>query len=289
MDKRNRNLITVGALTILATVLFFVGLYWLMGTPVLRGGIDVIVSLADGGGLKRSDRVHLQGVEVGSVRAVHLVPQGGVIAELRLNGGLALPADSRATVEGDVFGAHTVDLIPGRSLVAVQDGDTIRGDASPQLTDLAASLSARAEAVLLGADSLLSRDALRDIHATVAVLPGSAEQLRAAFGELRAAAASLRRSTEGLEQAEAGPSMARAIGEVERSARSLSAAANNMDSSMVSFSSVMGKIDRGTGSLGLLVNDSSLFREFNEALREFRALATDIRQRPNRYIDLRIF
>jgi len=289
MDKRNRNLITVGALTILATVLFFVGLYWLMGSPVLRGGIDVIVSLADGGGLKRSDRVHLQGVEVGSVRVVHLVPQGGVIAKLRLNGGLALPADSRATVEGDVFGAHTVDLIPGRSLVAVQDGDTIRGDASPQLTDLATSLSARAEAVLLGADSLLSRDALRNIHATVAVLPGSAEQLQAAFAELRAAAASLRRSTEGLEQAEAGPSMARAIGEVERSARSLSAAANNMDSSMVSFSSVMGKIDRGTGSLGLLVNDSSLFREFNETLREFRALATDIRQRPNRYIDLRIF
>jgi phospholipid/cholesterol/gamma-HCH transport system substrate-binding protein len=289
MDKRSRNLITVGALTILATVLFFIGLYWLMGSPVLRGGTDVIVKLDDGGGLKRSDRVHLQGVDVGSVRGVHLVRQGGAIAELRLNRGLALPADSRAAILGDVFGAHTVDLIPGRSLVAVTDGDTISGVATPQLTDLATSLSARADSVLVGASSLLSRQAIGDLHATVAVLPGSAEQLRAAFVELRAAAASLRRSTEGLEQAEAGPSMARAINEVERSARSLAAAAGSMDTSLASLSSLMGKIDKGTGTLGMLVNDPSLFQELNEALREVRALATDIRERPSRYIDLRIF
>jgi phospholipid/cholesterol/gamma-HCH transport system substrate-binding protein len=289
MDKRNRNLITVGALTIVAAVLFFIGLYWLLGSPVLRGGMDVVVRLDDGGGLKRSDLVLLQGVQVGSVRGVRLAEQGGVLVNLRLRRGLVLPADSRAAVQGDVFGAHTVTIMPGRSMVAVEDGDTIRGEVTPQLTDLATNLSDRAEAVLVGADSLLSQQAIRDIHATAAVLPASAEQLRAAFAELRAAAASLRRSTEGLERAEAGPSMARAISEVERSAHSLSAAASSMDTSMASFSSVMGKIDRGTGTLGRLVNDSSLFLELNEALREVRALASDIRQRPNRYIDLRIF
>jgi phospholipid/cholesterol/gamma-HCH transport system substrate-binding protein len=289
MDKRNRNLITVGALTIIATVAFFVGLYWLLGSPILRGGMDVIVSLENGGGLKRSDRVQLQGVQVGSVRDVHLSERGGVIAKLRLRRGFVLPADSRATVVGDVFGAHTVDLIPGRSMVAVQDNDTIRGAAAPQLTDLASNLSARADSVLVGANTLLSREAIGDLHQTVAILPGGAEQLRAAFAELRAAAASLRRSTEGLERAEAGPAMARAISEVERSARSLSAAASSMDTSMASFSSVLRKVDRGSGSLGMLVNDPSLFQELNETLREVRALATDIRQRPNRYIDLKIF
>jgi phospholipid/cholesterol/gamma-HCH transport system substrate-binding protein len=289
MDKRNRNLITVGALTLIAAVAFFAGLYWLLGSPILRGGMDVLVRLEDGGGLKRSDRVHLQGVEVGNVRDVHLAERGGVIVKLRLRRGFVLPADSRATVGGDVFGAHTVDLLPGRSMVAVQNGDTIAGAAIPQLTDLATNLSARADSVLVSAGNLLSREVIGDLHQTVAVLPGGAEELRAAFAELRAAAASLRRSTESLEHAQTGPAMSRAINAVERSALSLSAAASSMDTSMASLSSVMGKIDRGAGSLGLLVNDPGLYQELNEALREVRALASDIRQRPNRYIDLRIF
>jgi hypothetical protein len=32
-----------------------------------------------------------------------------------------------------------------------------------------------------------------------------------------------------------------------------------------------------------------MFYEFNHTLREVRALATDIRERPNRYITVRIF
>jgi phospholipid/cholesterol/gamma-HCH transport system substrate-binding protein len=51
----------------------------------------------------------------------------------------------------------------------------------------------------------------------------------------------------------------------------------------------MGKIDRGNGTLGRLVNDSTLYFEMNEALREVRALATDIRTRPQKYIDLKVF
>jgi phospholipid/cholesterol/gamma-HCH transport system substrate-binding protein len=53
--------------------------------------------------------------------------------------------------------------------------------------------------------------------------------------------------------------------------------------------SVMTKIDRGQGTLGKLVNDSTLYVELNLMLREMGALATDLRERPSRYINLRIF
>lgn len=289
MDKRRRNLITVGALTLVATVMFFWGLYWLLGNPVLKGGTDVVIALKHGGGLKRSDRVQLQGVEVGSVRGVRLDERGGVIVDLRINDRLALPADTRATVRADVFGANTVELVPGDAMLQLQDGDTIFGMATPQLTDMATNLSARVESVLIGADSLLSDAALRDVHATAAQLPGSALELRAAFVELRAAATALRRTTESIQDAQAGPALANAIKEFEKSAQSLSIAAANIDSSVVTFASVMGKIDRGNGTLGRLVNDSTLYLEMNEALREVRALATDIRTRPKKYIDLKVF
>lgn len=290
MEKRKRNLVTVGLLTIVAAAIFFWGLFWMLGTPVFRGGTEVTVLLSDGGGLKRSDRVQLQGVQVGTVKSIELNPGGGVVVGLRLDHeNLALPTDTRVQVTGDVFGAHIVDLIPGTSGISISPGDTLRGAATPQLTQIATELSSRVESVLINADRLLSPDAVDDVHATASVLPESAEELRAAFVELRRASIALRRTAENVQNAEAGPALRGAIDEVERSALALTSAAERLEASLVSFGSVMNKIDSGTGTLGRLVNDESMYDELNNTLREMRALATDIRERPGRYINVRVF
>lgn len=289
MDKRKRNIAMVGLLTVVASVLFVWGLYWMLGTPILRGGMDVTVALTDGGGLKRSDRVQLQGVQVGTVKDVRLNPGGGVVVMLRLDSDLSLPTDTRAVVSGDVFGAHVVELVPGESLMRLGANDTIRGASAPQLSQLASGLGARVESVLISADSLLSPNAVRDVHATASVLPAGAEELRAAFAELRLAAAALRRTSENVESADAGTALSGAIGEVETSARALTAAAGKMEESLGSLASVLGKIDKGQGTLGRLVNDDAVYDELSETLRQVRALATDIRERPSRYITVRIF
>src|SRR5688500_15641839 len=128
MDRKKRNVLALGVLTTLAAIAFIWGFYYLLGNPVLKGGMDVVVALPNGAGLKRGDRVQIQGVEVGSVKAVRLSPAStGVIAELRLNDKLPLPADTRATVSGDVFGAHAIELMPGTAMVKLEAGDTIRG------------------------------------------------------------------------------------------------------------------------------------------------------------------
>jgi phospholipid/cholesterol/gamma-HCH transport system substrate-binding protein len=271
MTKRKRNLTTLGALTIVAAALFFWGLFWLLGNPLFKGGFDVAVVLDNGGGLKRSDRV------------------GGVIVDLRLDDKFALAQDTRAVVRGDVFGAHVVELTPGQSLLKLSSGDTIRGGSTPQLAEMASGISERVESVLSRADDLLSPDAVRDVHATASVLPAGAEELRAAFAELRLASAALRRTAENIETADAGPALRGAIGEVENSARALTSAAGRMEASINSMGSVFEKINAGGGTLGRLVNDSTMYIEMNSTLREVRALATDIRERPGRYINVRLF
>ena len=289
MDNTRRNVAALGALTILAVVLFVFGLYYLLGSPLLKGGMDIIVLLERGGGLKRGDRVTLQGVNVGAVRSVRLNGPQGVTATLRLNDDLPLPADTRASVRGDVFGAHTVELIPGTAMVKLEPGDTLRGMNEPMLVEAATELSATARNVLVRADSLLSPEAVADIHATTAILPGSAAQLRAAFIELRLAAAALKRTTESLDQANTGPALAAAIGRIDESARAMSVVAAQMERSLEPLHSVFSKVDQGQGTLGRLVNDTSLYAELNGAARELRALATDIKANPKRYITVEIF
>lgn len=53
--------------------------------------------------------------------------------------------------------------------------------------------------------------------------------------------------------------------------------------------SVLGKMNRGDGSLGLLLNDSSLYRHADSLVIELRALAADIKANPKRYISVRLF
>jgi phospholipid/cholesterol/gamma-HCH transport system substrate-binding protein len=237
--------------------------------------------------------VFLSGVDVGTVEAVDLAPEGGVVIELRVRDDLALPQGSRATVMGDVFGAHRVQLFPGDALLRLEDGDTLQGAAVPQLTELAATLTARAERVLTSADSLFSPETLRNVSATTAVLPQGAAELRDAFAELRLAAAALRRTAEGVAGAETGQALTATLTEVSRTAQALTSAANTMERSfersLGSWESVIAKLDRGQGTLGKMINDSSLYVELNNTLREMRMLTTDIRERPGRYISIRIF
>jgi phospholipid/cholesterol/gamma-HCH transport system substrate-binding protein len=289
MDKKKRNVAALGALTVLAIVVFFWGFYYLLGNPVLKGGMDLVVALENGAGLKRGDRVELQGVEVGSVKSVGLEGSQRVISVLRLNDKLPLPADTRARVSGDVFGAHAVELVPGTAMVKLEDGDTISGMSTPQLAEMAGELSTRATGLLTRADSLLSSETVRDLRATASVLPSSALELRAAFTELRLASAALRRTAEEVEGARTGAALQSAVTRVEESARALTGTASALERSASSLASVIRKIDNGQGTLGRLVNDSTLYFEFFGAAREIRTLAADVRARPRRYINLEIF
>jgi phospholipid/cholesterol/gamma-HCH transport system substrate-binding protein len=212
-----------------------------------------------------------------------------VDVRIRIESGVRLPADTRAVTRADVFGATTVDLLPGQALVMLQSGDTIRGVAQTALPDLAAELGGQARVLLASADSLLSPTAVADLRATASVLPGTAQQLQDAFAELTLAASSLRRMAEELERAQAGAGAGATLTEVRTSARAATTALTTMDQSLSAFASVMAKVDQGEGTLGRLVNDTTLYGELSTVLREIRELTADVKENPRRYLTFRVF
>ena len=64
---------------------------------------------------------------------------------------------------------------------------------------------------------------------------------------------------------------------------------NNIDAFLVSGDSVLKKINRGQGTLGLLVNDPSMYRRTDSVLVELRALMADLRTNPQKYISVHLF
>ena len=296
MDKRKRNISALGFLVVVATVAFFWGLYYLLGNPIWQGGLDLVINMADGAGLKRGDRVYVRGVDVGLVQDVSVNRTGAVFADVRINGELELPTDTRALIMGDVFGAHTVELQLGTAQTLLADADTITGSAVPEITQLAVDLSARAGAVLSAVDSLISPRMMNDVQETTAILPSSATELRLALESFRDAANTIQETVAEIASAKTGEALTgateaatRTMAEFERSAQALSSAADQMERSLQTLDTVLGRIERGEGTIGRLVNDPELYDELSMTLREFRLLAADIRERPGRYFSVRIF
>jgi len=289
MDKRTRNLAAIGLLMLVAGGLFVWGLYFLMGNPIWRGTTDVVLMLEDAAGLKRNDRVQVNGVQVGAVREVRLESPSRVRVDLRLDEGIQLPADTRARLKADVFGTTTVELVPGSDARMLVEGDTIRGLAVRALPDLVATLGGQAESILTSADRLLAPEVVADLRAVAAAMPAGAQEMLTLLREMRAAAESLRRTAKQVEDAEAGAALAASLEELQRSAKAFTSAANAMEQSFTRLASIMTKIDSGDGTLARLVNDPGLYAELEGALREVRLLATDVRENPRRYVTIDVF
>ena len=64
---------------------------------------------------------------------------------------------------------------------------------------------------------------------------------------------------------------------------------NKANNVLENFSEITKKIDNGEGSLGLLINNDSLYNELNKSSKELNLLLEDLRLNPNRYVHVSVF
>lgn len=101
----------------------------------------------------------------------------------------------------------------------------------------------------------------------------AAGEMRQIMSDLSSAAAELRRTTS----------------TVSAMATRLAGSQGHLDRFLVNGDSVLTKINTGQGTLGLLVNDSSLYVGSDSLVAQLRSLVTDIKANPRRYLSLRLF
>jgi phospholipid/cholesterol/gamma-HCH transport system substrate-binding protein len=81
----------------------------------------------------------------------------------------------------------------------------------------------------------------------------------------------------------------RAAAQVRSLSERLATTQAQADAFLATGDSVLAKINRGQGTLGLLVNDPSVYQRTDSVLIELHALAADIRANPKKYVSVRIF
>ncbi len=71
--------------------------------------------------------------------------------------------------------------------------------------------------------------------------------------------------------------------------RDMRAAAATADSTLATVGNIASAIERGEGSLGRMMTDTTLFVSIRESNLELQALLRDIRENPRKYINVRVF
>jgi phospholipid/cholesterol/gamma-HCH transport system substrate-binding protein len=297
-----------GLFIIAGVIAVIVALFLLTDPGNLRGRYYAYTVVPDAGGIRKGDPVQMRGVNIGRVRGFQIGGRG-VVVRLELEGEYPVPRDSRVTMKSSgLLGGMTADILPGRSATQLAQGDTIPSvSAGAGLTDIATELSGRADTVLSRAELLLSPANIGHVGASTAQLEVLTTQLAGLAveqrRELNGLMGSLRRASAGVEAATTRPELQRAIARTDSITRRVDAAAADLQGTVAalrqtttqlgtattSLNSVLGRIDRGEGTLGKLTHDEALYRDLDAAAVSARQLTDDIRNNPKKYVNIRVF
>lgn len=283
----------LGLFVVAAVLATLTALFTLTDASMFRGRYETQTRVDEASGIRRGDPVQMRGVNIGRVKGF-LIEGDGVLVRLEIEGEYPVPDDSRVElVSSGILGGMAAHVIPGTSDSRAGRGDILPGTVQGGVMATAAGVGTEAEVTLQRIQSLLS-------PGTVDALGNGAIELRDLLIELSALAAeeresirdvtaSLRRSAAGIEGATAGPELARAIERLDALSIDAAQTARSSSRAAESLELILGRLERGEGTLGRLSTDPALYDELKAAATSVSELITDIRNDPRRYLDIRVF
>jgi phospholipid/cholesterol/gamma-HCH transport system substrate-binding protein len=302
------NELKVGFLALLAFLILYFGFNFLKGNDVFSTSNIYYVTYDNVDGLTSSNQVLLNGIEVGKVKKVELLPENGnkIKVTLRINKDLIIPDKTVVVLsDGALLGGKIMRLeLIGKG--SLPTGSVILGTTEKGLSAL---LKERALPVLSNADSLLVsfrkistkfestgiylNDLIKNSNVAVTNINGSVSELvtdnKANVKQITANMKSLTQSL-----AETEKELKPLLNKFNNVADSLQAARigqtlQEAGKAIQSLQKVVSKLEQGQGSAGKFLTSDSLYNGLNKSLLDLDKLLIDFRTQPKRYIHFSVF
>jgi phospholipid/cholesterol/gamma-HCH transport system substrate-binding protein len=298
--RRRRREIWVGLFVVAGLAGILIVLTTMTDAALFRGRYIVSTIVPDASGIRAGDPVQMRGVNIGRVMSFQIDAEK-VEVRLEIEGEYPIPKDSVVELKASgLLGGLVADVIPGTSSESATWGDVLEGRSGIGLFDKMDSLAGEADDVAVRLKALLSDEMVSDVQGAAGgarrLLDQLSDTVSEQRGELKALSKSLRRSAEGLEKVTTGPELERTVKRVDEVAARMDEVLAGLDRSSQSLESILGRIDRGEGSLGKLTTDDALYdnvasaaANLDEAAVEIRALLEDVRTKPKKYLKLSLF
>ena len=296
--------VKIGLTAIVAIVLFYIGINFLKGVNVFTTTNSYYVKFDNAGGLTPSASVLANGYAVGIVREINYNYSDNqtVVVAIELDKAMHVPEGTTAELETSLMGSVTLHLLPGKNPVKyLERGDTIVGRQHFGAMERAAEMLPQVEQMLPKVDSIMGN---------LNRLTGDSAML-ALVKNLAVISENLAQTTTRMDQL-MGKEIPTILGNVNALTGNLNKVAGDiakghLDSTMTVLHATMQHADTLTqrlnaltatlntsvtstdNSLGLLLNDRSIYGGLTRTINSADSLLIDMKERPGRYVHFSVF
>lgn len=310
--------VKVGFIVLVGIALLYSGVNYLKGIAVFSDSRTYYCVYPRVDGIQPSNPVVIHGFVVGQVRKVSLMSDTTrsllveiVIKEKNLN----IPIDTKARIQSSgLLGSKEVALQLGRSSEFALDGDTLFTGIETGLMESVNQeilpLKLKTEQLISDIDSIVTifqaildentrsnlRKSLNSIRGTIQSLETTAfrldtlvasekVRLSSILGHVEAITGNLEANNEEITQIlENFSALSDSLVQSE-----IKMVINNASAAMTQVNSITEKINAGEGTMGMLINNDTLYSNLTSASEQLDLLLEDLRVNPDRYVRVSVF
>ena len=308
-----RNEVKVGIIVTAAIAGLVWGINYLKGVDIFSRTTKIYAVYDSVEGLVKSNAVILKGYRIGQVHDLKFLPDktGRMIATITISRKVFVSKSSSAQIiNSDFFGGKAVNIDLGSDPEPVKEGDTLRSEVISGLSEQIGPIKDKAESLIQSLDSVAnslhllldektranvskSFESLSKILATFEnasrqldnMLSSDKSKLNMMISNAESITANLKKNNEKISTildnfSQISDSLAKA---------NLANTLLNANKAMSELATVMQKINKGEGSLGLLINNDSLYNNLTQTASDLDKLVVDLKANPKRYVHVSVF
>lgn len=301
MKKIFSKELIIGASVLLSLLILFFGIDYLKGINIFKSANYYYASYTNVAGLSQSAPVTLNGYKIGLVREINYEYDnpGHVLVELSLDKKLKVPVGTKAAIVTDMLGTSSVELqmAPGNNfyeigahLEGVSTGglmDKLGNELMPTVMSIAPHIDSLVVALTAVASDPALLTSVRRLDNIMANLETSTKQLDKAMAGVPLLINSANGTMANVKEISAN------LTQISSALAVLSDDLKDMplDSTMRNINRITANLDLATeqlnstnSSLGLLLNDPSLYHNINNSAAHIDSILIDLKKQPKRYI-----
>ena len=307
----------IGLAFLVTLAAFYWGVNFLKGVDIFSNSRKIYAVYPKINGLMRSNPVTINGLNVGKVSKITFTNDTSkfLVVEMSITHDVPISKNSLAQIySSDLLGSKAVEIILGNSKDFVKSGDTLHSGAKASLEDEVSRqvlpLKLKAESLMGSFDTLLTvfnqvmneqtrdnliksfasiRNTIKHLEVTTSTIDTIVLNQKGRMSEIITNIESITRNIKNNNQ-----QITNAINNVSKmtdtlAATNLSKTISTTQRALQNFEQITDKINKGKGSLGMLVNNDSLYNQLEGSSRNLNLLLQDLKAHPSKYVHISVF
>lgn len=284
--------VKIGLTGVVALIVLFIGINFLKGINLFKASNTYYIEFADIKGLAKSSPVFSNGFRIGTVNDIiyNYQDPGKLLIQISVNENMRIPKGSTARLDVAVLGGCDLHLDLSKNTEFHQVGDTIKGDDKKGLMDKAGDMVPQMEQIIGKVDTLLTTLNALIANPNLTGILNDAKGITANLNETSVQLNDLMKNdlpqlTDKLNTVGSNVvTLTNNLNQID-----IQAAMSKVDTTLNYIQLMSEKMNRKDNSLGLLLNDSSLYNNLSQTAGSANNLLIDLKENPKRYVHFSLF